>query len=59
MRKYRPRKDRLKWCIYVTPEVAEIVENYKGHGIYKSDFIEDAIKYYAAEKEAIKNKEII
>ena len=57
--KYRERKDRIKWCIYITPEVVEIVENYKSHGIYKSNFIEDAIKYYAAEIEARKNKDII
>lgn len=57
--KYREKKDRIKWCIYVTPETVEIVEKYKQQKIYKSDFIEDAIKFYDAKKEAIKNKEII
>ena len=59
MRKYRPKLDRIKWCIYVTPEVVEMVEKYKKHGIYKSDLIENAIRYYLAEKEARHAKQII
>ena len=44
---YRAKKDRVKWCIYIDPEIAAQLDKLKDEEkIYKSDLIEKALRYY-------------
>lgn len=44
---YRMKKDRVKWCIYIDPELVEQLDKLKDEEkIYKSDLVEKALRYY-------------
>lgn len=44
---YRAKKDRVKWCIYIDPELVAQLDKLKDEEkIYKSDLIEKALRYY-------------
>lgn len=44
---YRMKKDRIKWCIYIDPELVEQIDKLKDEEkIYKSDLVEKALRYY-------------
>lgn len=54
---YRRKKDRVRWNLYIDPEIVNKVDKYKNdQKYYKSDFVENALRFYIEKLEAENGK---